>query len=52
MNFNRKVLLTATLRLVAWVAVIGITWYHCGFYISMIWPLLALQHRLGRQLRG
>ena len=52
MNFNKKVLLTATLRLVAWVAIIGITWYNYGFSISMIWPLLALQHRLGRKLRG
>ena len=52
MTLNQKVLFTATLRLVVWVAIVGITWYNFGFSISLIWPLLALQHRLGRKLRG
>ena len=52
MNFSNKKLFTATLRLLVWVAIVGITWYNYGFLIAMIWPLLALQHRLGRKLRG
>ena len=52
MTLNQKVLFAATLRLVVWVAIVGIVWKNHGFSDAMIWPLLALQHRLGRKLRG
>ena len=36
MNFNRKVLTKATLRLVVWVAIVGIVWKNHGFSDAMI----------------
>ena len=52
MNFNRNVLFKASLRLIVWVAIVAITWHKFGAEVSLVWPLLAWQHRLGRDLRG